>query len=71
MPHVATAIGTVAPARLGMSLVPVLGYETSTEIAKTALATGRGVYEIVSERGLMTRAEIDRILNPAAMTGSR
>ena len=52
------------------ALVPVLGYETSTEIAKTALATGRGVYEIVSERGLMTRAEIDRILNPAAMTGS-
>ena len=52
------------------ALVPVLGYETATEIAKIALATGRGVYEIVSERGLMTRSEIDRVLNPAAMTGS-
>ena len=52
------------------ALVPVLGYETSTEIAKTALATGRGVYEIVRERGLMTREELDRLLNPAAMTGA-
>ncbi|HEX3160678.1 MAG TPA: hypothetical protein VHQ45_19315, partial [Gemmatimonadaceae bacterium] len=37
--------------------------------AKTALATGRGVYEIVGERGLMTREELDRLLDPSAMTG--
>jgi aspartate ammonia-lyase len=49
------------------ALVPVLGYETSTEIAKTALETGRGVYDIVCDRGLMTRAELDRLLNPEAM----
>jgi aspartate ammonia-lyase len=49
------------------ALVPVIGYETSTEIAREALATGRGVYELVMERGLMTRAELDRVLNPEAM----
>jgi aspartate ammonia-lyase len=51
------------------ALVPVLGYEASTEIARDALASGRGVYEIVMERGLLTREELDRALNPEAMTG--
>jgi aspartate ammonia-lyase len=50
------------------ALVPVLGYETATEIAREALATGRGVYELVMSRGLMTREELDRALNPETMT---
>jgi aspartate ammonia-lyase len=49
------------------ALVPVLGYETSTEIAKVALETGQGVYDLVCDRGLMTREELDRALNPEAM----
>jgi aspartate ammonia-lyase len=53
------------------ALVPLLGYETTNEIAKQALETGRGVYDLVCERGLMTREELDRLLNPAAMTGPR
>jgi aspartate ammonia-lyase len=53
------------------ALVPVIGYETSTEIARDALATGRGVYEIVMERGLMTREQLDQALNPEAMTAPR
>jgi len=51
------------------ALVPVIGYETATEIAKEALATGRGVYEIVCDRGLMTREELDRVLDPRYMLG--
>ena len=51
------------------ALVPIIGYETSTEIAREALDTGRGVYELVMERKLMTREELDRALNPEAMTG--
>jgi aspartate ammonia-lyase len=51
------------------ALVPVVGYEQATDIAKTALATGRGVYDIVGERGLMTREALDRLLDPTAMTG--
>jgi aspartate ammonia-lyase len=50
------------------ALVPVLGYETTTEIAKEALETGRGVYDLVCERGLMTRGQLDSLLNPEAMT---
>jgi aspartate ammonia-lyase len=53
------------------ALVPVLGYETTTEIAKEALETGRGVYDLVCERGLMTRDQLDRFLNPDAMTAPR
>jgi len=51
------------------ALVPIIGYERSTEIAREALDTGRGVYELVMERKLMTREELDRALNPEAMTG--
>jgi aspartate ammonia-lyase len=51
------------------ALVPVLGYEKATEIAKEALATGRGVYDLVCDRGLMTRAELDRVLDPRFMLG--
>ncbi len=53
------------------ALVPVLGYETSTEIAKVALESGGSVYDIVCDRGLMTRAELDRLLDPTAMTRPR
>ena len=51
------------------ALVPVLGYEASTVIARDALASGRGVYELVMERKLLTREQLDHALNPEAMTG--
>src|SRR3954467_6145508 len=53
------------------ALVPVLGYETTTEIAKEALETGRSVYDLVCERGIITREQLDRLLNPSAMTAPR
>ncbi|UOG74892.1 aspartate ammonia-lyase [Hymenobacter tibetensis] len=43
-------------------LNPVLGYETSAEIAKEALRTGKNVYDIaVTERQLLTQAKWDEI----------
>jgi aspartate ammonia-lyase len=53
------------------ALVPVLGYEMTTEIARDALENGRDVYDLVCERGLMTRDQLDRLLNPASMTAPR
>jgi aspartate ammonia-lyase len=53
------------------ALVPVLGYEASTEIARDALASGRGVFELVMERGLLTREQLDKALDPEAMTAPR
>jgi aspartate ammonia-lyase len=53
------------------ALVPVIGYEHATSVAKEALETGLGVYDVVLARGLLTRAQLDQILDPDAMTGRR
>ena len=53
------------------ALVPALGYEKTTAIAKEALETGMGVYQLVCDSGLMTREQIDRLLNPEAMTAAK
>ncbi len=53
------------------ALVPVIGYERCTEIAKEALASGRGVYELVLEKQWVTREALDRALNPASMVGGQ
>ncbi len=53
------------------ALVPTLGYAKATEIAREALTSGRGVYELVLSRGLMTREQLDRALNPEMMTKPR
>ena len=53
------------------ALVPAIGYERASDVAKEALATGRGVVDLVTERGLMTRAELDAALDPGAMVGGR
>jgi aspartate ammonia-lyase len=51
------------------ALVPKIGYERASAIAKEALASGRGVYELVLEKGVVSREELDRLLNPDLMTG--
>jgi aspartate ammonia-lyase len=54
---------------MSIGIVPEIGYEKCTEIAKEALASGRGVYELVLEKKWMTKEALDRALNPAAMVG--
>jgi aspartate ammonia-lyase len=51
------------------ALVPRIGYERATAIAKEALESGRGVYELVLEKGVLSREALDELLNPDAMTG--
>ena len=51
------------------ALLPIIGYEKATAVAKEALDTGRGVYEVVMARGLLTREQLDQVLDPDAMTG--
>jgi len=50
------------------ALNPYIGYARSSEIAKEALATGRRVYDLVLERKLMTREDLDAILQPEVLT---
>ncbi len=49
------------------ALLPELGYEVASQVAKDALESGRGVYDIVLERKLLSRERLDELLNPAAM----
>jgi aspartate ammonia-lyase len=53
------------------ALVPVIGYENATSVAKEALESGRGVYDVVMARGLLTRDQLDRVLDPESMTGPK
>jgi len=61
--YVEYSIGTVT------ALNPVIGYDKATELAKEAMATGRGILELVREKKLLTEAQIAKVLDPAAMTG--
>jgi aspartate ammonia-lyase len=53
------------------AVVPSVGYELASEVAKEALASGRSVREILLERGALSAEELDRILSPEAMTTPR
>lgn len=59
--YVHNSIGVVT------ALNPIIGYKNSTKIAKEALATGRSVYELVLEHGVLTKEELDTILLPENM----
>ena len=50
------------------ALNPYIGYARSSEIAKEALATGRRVYDLVLEKKLMTREDLDAVLRPEVLT---
>jgi aspartate ammonia-lyase len=62
---VANSIGIVT------ALNPYIGYENASAVAKEAHASGRGVAEIVLEKGLLTEAELDDILRPEVLTQPR
>jgi aspartate ammonia-lyase len=49
------------------ALNPVLGYEACTALAKKAMQTNRGVYELVLEDGLLSQEELDEVLKPENM----
>ncbi|MCQ2310529.1 MAG: aspartate ammonia-lyase [Paludibacteraceae bacterium] len=49
------------------ALNPIIGYKNSTKIAKDALASGIGVYDLVLENGILTKEELDTILAPENM----
>ncbi len=51
------------------ALNPYIGYKTSTKIAKEALATNGSVYDLVLEHGLLSKQQLDAILDPKNMVG--
>jgi aspartate ammonia-lyase len=63
--YVRNSIGLVT------ALNPVLGYERSAAIAKEALKTGGSVYDLVLQKGWLTRERLDDLLRPENMTHPR
>ncbi|ACZ13023.1 aspartate ammonia-lyase [Sulfurospirillum deleyianum] len=53
------------------ALNPFIGYENSTIVAKEALESGRSVYDIVLEKGLLEKGELDDIIQPENMIKPR
>ncbi len=53
------------------ALNPYIGYENATRVALEAHTTGRGVYELVLEKGWLTRAQLDEVLRPETLTQPR
>lgn len=56
------SVGTIT------ALNPHIGYKNAADIAKTSIKTGISVVDLVLERNLLTREELDIILNPFEMT---
>jgi aspartate ammonia-lyase len=50
------------------ALNPVLGYEKTTELAKEALQTDKGILELIREKKLLTEQQIKDLLDPAKLT---
>ena len=53
------------------ALNPVLGYDKTTELAKEALETDKGILELIREKKLLTEDQIKKLLDPATMTGQK
>lgn len=49
------------------ALNPVIGYEITSKIAKEALETGKSVYELVLEKNILKKEELDKLLSPKNM----
>lgn len=53
---------------LATPLAPVVGYDSAAEIAKEAARSGRTVREVARERTELSEEELNRLLDPQAMT---
>ncbi|MFT5875313.1 MAG: aspartate ammonia-lyase [Clostridium sp.] len=51
------------------AIVPHVGYKVAAKIADRAIATGEPVSELVLKEGILTKAELNEILDTIAMTG--
>jgi fumarate hydratase class II len=47
---------------------PVIGYDKAAEIGKQAYREGRKISEVAAEKTSLSRAEIDKLLNPRELT---
>jgi fumarate hydratase, class II len=53
---------------IATALVPAIGYDQAAAISKEALKSGKTIREVARERTKLSEEELDRLLNPEAMT---
>jgi len=53
------------------ALNPYIGYEASSQVAKEALVSNKSVYDLVLEKGLLSKEQLDTILSPENMVKPR
>lgn len=53
---------------IALALNPHIGYLKAAEVVKESLKTGKPIRDVVVEKGLLSRAEVDRILDLRALT---
>ena len=58
----ANTVGTVT------ALVPVLGYDKASELAREAYKSGKGLIQLAREKRLLTEAQIKNLLDPDKLT---
>lgn len=63
--YLETTVGIVT------ALNPVLGYEKTTELAKEALKSGKGILELIREKKLLTEAQLKKLMDPLVLTGQK
>jgi aspartate ammonia-lyase len=54
---------------LATVLNPLIGYERAALIAKESLRTGRSVYDLALEARVVTREQLEALMDPSRMTG--
>ena len=52
------------------ALSPRIGYAVTAEIVKEAVKSGKSIRQLVRERGLLSDADLDRLLSPEGMIAS-
>src|SRR4029078_6495416 len=60
--HINRSVGIVT------ALNPVLDYDKTTELAKEALESGKGILELIREKKLLTEQQIKDLLDPVKRT---
>ena len=50
------------------AICPHVGYEKAAELAKEAIQTGAPVKDVILEHGLLSKEDMEKILDPYSMT---
>jgi aspartate ammonia-lyase len=61
--QVETSVGVVT------ALTPYIGYAAAATLAHTALTTNASIADLVVSTGLMTQADVERVLSPERLSG--